>query len=285
MIKYDYSVDLNNESSATKLIRLLGMNKKVLEIGCSTGYMSKVMSEEYNAEVTGLEINSEAAQQAKPYCKNVIVGNIETLDINLLPENYYDVIIFADVLEHLYNPIDVLKRLSLFLKDDGYILASIPNINHFSIIMEMINNRFNYNTTGLLDSSHIRFFSLGNVLKMFANSGFQVTHLDRVIKTPDDTEFKTNMASIPKEVASYICQQNSESNTYQFICRAFKTGAHSDLSNIVELKKGIDYRDEVIASLNNRIIDLENRLKDTNEQLVQNQQSKTIKGFLRKFIR
>ena len=102
MSKYHIQeIELNGESSHAKLLKLVGTNKKVLEIGCASGYISKVLKEQLNCMVTGIEIDSEAAKEAEKHCEKVIVGDIEEMDFSTtLGKERFDVITFGDVLEH-----------------------------------------------------------------------------------------------------------------------------------------------------------------------------------------
>ena len=144
-------VDMNVDSSHTKLIKLVGNNKKVLEVGCSTGYVSKVLKEEFRCAVTGIEIATDAAKEAEKYCSSTIVGDVEVMDFSEeLGEDKFDVITFGDVLEHLKDPGKVLTALRAFLNDDGYVLASIPNIAHISVALELLEGKFDYRPMGFL---------------------------------------------------------------------------------------------------------------------------------------
>lgn len=222
LFKYNFAIDLNIEYAHTKLIRLVGTHKKVLEYGCATGYMSKVLKEQFACEVTGIELNREAAEKAKEFCSQVIVGDVENLDLSgLLEPNSFDVIIFADVLEHLSEPWTVLEKVARFLKNNGYVLASIPNIAHASVIVELLNGKFDYKPLGLLDDTHLRFFTKESICRLFEKCGYVIGLIDRVTIPPQQTEFKTNMESIPGEVSDYMYRSNKEVETYQFIVKAF----------------------------------------------------------------
>lgn len=184
--------------------------------------MSKVLKEQFACEVTGIELNREAAEKAKEFCSQVIVGDLENLDLSdLLEPNSFDVIIFADVLEHLKEPWTVLEKGARFLKNNGYVLASIPNIAHASIIVELLNGKFDYKPLGLLDDTHLRFFTKESICRLFEKCGYVIGLIDRVTIPPQQTEFKTNMESIPGEVSDYMYRSSKEVETYQFIVKAF----------------------------------------------------------------
>jgi len=193
MLRFDINkVDLSIDSAHTKLIKLVGENKKVLEVGCSTGYVSKVLTEQNNCTITGIEVASEAANKAAKFCSRIITGDVELMDYSKeLAAEQFDVITFGDVLEHLKNPGNVLTSLKPFLKNNGYLIASIPNIGHISIVLELLEGKFDYRSSGVLDDTHLRFFTKDGIQRLFNESGLDIVHWDRVIIKPEETEFKT----------------------------------------------------------------------------------------------
>lgn len=222
--KYAYEVDMSSDSTSAKIIKLVGTGKKVLEIGCAEGSQSKVLEEKFGCSVTGVEIDAEAAKEASRYCDRVITGNIETLNLDeTFQGEKYDVVILADVLEHLYDPVTALINVSSLLTDDGYVVVSVPNIVHASIIFEMIKGNFTYQGLGLLDESHIRFFTAKSIIQTLNKSGYLIDFMDRVQCVPLSTEFKTNpVTRSEKAVLEYIIATNSESLTYQYVIKAHK---------------------------------------------------------------
>lgn len=249
--KYDYNIDLNTQNAATKIIHLVGTNKKVLEFGCATGNMSRILHEQYQCDIIGVEIVPEAADIAREFCSKVFIGNIEELDFEKeLEPKTFDVIIFADVLEHLKYPLNILKKILVFLKDDGFVLASIPNIAHASIIMELIKGNFRYKSLGLLDDTHLRFFTKHGIYELFEKSGYIISLMDRVKVPPESTEFKSNIQTLPREIKDYMYKNNDDIETYQFIVKAYKsseTGIILKLrEDIVKLEKEIQEKEELI---------------------------------------
>lgn len=256
--KYLYKVDMSSDSTSTKIIKLVGKGRKVLEIGCAAGSQSKVMKEQFGCSVTGVEIDADAANEASRYCDRIITGNIETLDI---PETFqnekYDVVVFADVLEHLYDPVAVLVKISDLLTDDGYIVASIPNIVHASVIFEMMTGNFTYRSLGLLDESHIRFFTLSSIIETLNKSGYLTDCIDRVQCDPSHTEFKTRPQSkLEKIVLEYIIARNMESLTYQYVVRARKA-AKDELADQASQLGSIEFLNINFAGNGNKV-----KLKD-----------------------
>lgn len=184
MDKYCQEIDINDsESTHIKLINLTGKGKKVLEIGCANGRMSKYLVQN-GCEVTGVEVDAIKAQIAKQFCKEVIAGDIEDELVQNRIKGTFDVIIFGDVLEHLIHPEKVLPAMLKFLNKEGYILISLPNIAYFTIRKKLLFGRFEYQPEGgILDSEHLRFFTLKTAKEMIFDSGYEIEYSD-VISAP-----------------------------------------------------------------------------------------------------
>jgi 2-polyprenyl-3-methyl-5-hydroxy-6-metoxy-1,4-benzoquinol methylase/peptidoglycan hydrolase CwlO-like protein len=227
----EFKIDLEIDNAHTRIVELVGQGKKVLEVGCATGYMSRVLVERNSCEVVGIELDTKAAEQAREICTQVIIGDLELLDFDQeLQGRRFDVIVCADVLEHLRNPKSVLRRLRKFLDEDGLLVASIPNIAHISVIAELIEGRFSYSSEGLLDESHLRFFTLDTIYETLEASGFAITHLDRIKLEPEETEFRTDLTALPKDLIERL-RSAPESATYQFILSARSS---TDKNNTLE---------------------------------------------------
>lgn len=152
--------------------------ERVLEIGTATGYLTAEMKK-LGCQVTGVEQDCEMAEVATEFCEEMLVGDIETIDLKQIGQ--YDAIIFGDVLEHVRNPKAVLKRVGQQLKPNGKILLSLPNVANIWVRLNLLFGRFNYGRVGILDESHLQFFTLHSSKKLAADSGFDVI---RVNATP-----------------------------------------------------------------------------------------------------
>lgn len=161
-------------TSHSIILGLVGHNKKVLEIGCATGYMSKYLKENNSCKVTGVEINKDFVKNAKDVCDRLIIGDIENKDTLNKINDIFDVIICADVLEHLFNPYFVLINLKNFLTKDGNIIVSIPNVACWEIRKRLLVGNFDYEDSGILDKTHIRFFTLKTAREMFEKCNLQI---------------------------------------------------------------------------------------------------------------
>ena len=149
--------------------------EKILEIGCGTGAFCKQLKD-LGKEVWAIEINSDAAEKAKEICDKVIVGDFNET-YRQLPQSYFDCIFFNDVLEHLYNPWDVLCSVKSLLSENGVVIASIPNFRYISnLITEILfDGDFRYKPEGgILDDTHIRFFTSKSMRWMFKEQGYDI---------------------------------------------------------------------------------------------------------------
>lgn len=159
---------------------LIGLIKKeanqkfsVLEIGCDCGAtLLEIKNRFPQATVYGSELNENAAKIAAKLIP-VEINNIENKDLKY-KEGMFDYIIFGDVLEHLREPLEVIKYCKTLLKHDGCIIASIPNVMHISVIENLMNGDFTYTEMGLLDKTHIHLFTFNEIVRMFENGGYKI---------------------------------------------------------------------------------------------------------------
>ncbi len=144
---------------------------RILEVGCAAGETAGALKRQNPArEVVGVEYNAKAAQKAAQFLDRVFIGDSERL---VLPysEGYFDCIIYSDVLEHLRNPEALLKRHKRLLAPDGMMVMSIPNLQHISVLGQLMEGRFTYQDEGLLDRTHIHFFTLHEIQEMLKRCG------------------------------------------------------------------------------------------------------------------
>ena len=227
----------NKNTSHTKILEHIEKKQNVLEVGCSVGYMTRYLQEVLRCQVTCVEIDEKAAKAAEPYSQKMVVDDIENTTIDAkLNGNLFDVIILADIIEHLVNPAQVLERLKKFLKPSGLMLLSIPNGAHGSVALEIIDGRWNYMDKGLLDRGHLHFYDKYSIFNLLQESGLFVASFDRVIIHPRDTELQTPWEHYPKKVTKYIEKTNHEFTTYQFIIKAYPSAYKLDDQSEIENK-------------------------------------------------
>jgi methionine biosynthesis protein MetW len=160
----------------------------VLDVGCGAGATMAILKAQGVKDVVGIEYIEAAYLEAIKNGLDVIKADIEK-DVIVLAENHFDFIIFADILEHLYDPWETLKKFRKFLKNDGTALISIPNMKHYRVLKKLLfRDEWTYTEFGILDSTHIRFFTKTEAIKLVELSGFDVVGI--VYKTRNNYLFK-----------------------------------------------------------------------------------------------
>jgi O-antigen biosynthesis protein len=253
--KYDIQPNLDDSNTSHALIaELVGHDKRVLDVGCATGNLAEALAE-HGCHVTGIELDPQAARQAQEFCERVIVGDVESLnlDAELGDEGLFDVILFGDVLEHLKDPLGTLKRFKPFLHPEGYVVASIPNVAHGSVRLALVQGRFRYRSLGLLDNTHLRFFTRESAEKLFKDAGFLITGLRRTSRSIFDTEVEVDRELVPDELLRLV-HEDPESETYQFVLTAHRFGEIGTLARDVRLlSEQLAQRDRIIYELNRKL--------------------------------
>ena len=153
--------------------------RRVLEIGCAAGEMGGTLKQERpGVEVVGVEVDEDAARLARGKLDAVICGDIEGLEFLPYPAGYFDCITCGDVLEHLRDPEAALRKLLAYLHPAGCLVCSIPNIRHQSVLLDLlVNGRWQYRDEGLLDCTHLRFFTLTEIRALFERLGLQLAQV------------------------------------------------------------------------------------------------------------
>ena len=169
-MKYETKISFEFENTMSIMIHEIKKGSTVLEFGPASGRLTKYLKEEMNCQVYIVEIDEEAGKIASQYAMDYVIGNIEDYEwIEKFKGIQFDYILFADVLEHLFHSEEVLAKSISVLKPEGYIIMSLPNIAHNSIIINLIQNKFEYKNTGLLDHTHVRFWTYDNIENMLKN--------------------------------------------------------------------------------------------------------------------
>lgn len=147
---------------------------KTLDIGCASGSFSASLKEKFNAETWGIEMTEKVALLAKEKMDHVFIGAFDDVYDNL-PEKYFDCIFFNDVLEHMINPDECLIKVRKNLQKGKTVIASIPNIRHINILKELlIKKDWKYTESGILDKTHLRFFTKKSIIRMFNDCGYKI---------------------------------------------------------------------------------------------------------------
>jgi GT2 family glycosyltransferase/trans-aconitate methyltransferase len=150
----------------------------ILDVGCSSGMLGKALKDRSSRiKVWGIEISKDFALEAQKYLDRVIVKNIGDGPIFDAKEQF-DCIICADVLAHLKDPWDVLAKLSRHLAPGGRLIASVPNLQYYRVVRDVISDRWQYRSEGILDREHLRFFTLATIKNLFAVTGYKIISVE-----------------------------------------------------------------------------------------------------------
>lgn len=230
---YDYEVDTSSCTAPAKVIRMVGKNKRVLEVGCGPGSITRVLSKEGGCQVTGLELDSKAINLVKQYCVELIEADLNSPDWPKLlhTAEKFDVVLAADVLEHLYDPWETLKRMSTLINANGYLVVSIPHVGHAAVISCLINSDFEYRDWGLLDRTHIRFFGLKNIEDLFARAKLKIIEVQYVTKSPEKTEFFESWSMLPLAIQKALMSRE-HAKVYQVVVRAVPISFPGDVVSL-----------------------------------------------------
>jgi SAM-dependent methyltransferase len=154
--------------------------QKILEVGCGGGTFGGLIKKSRNAEIWGVELDPEAAKDAAVVLDKVLVGDIIKLAPDL-PDNYFDAIVFNDLLEHLPDPFSLLEKIKSKLAPGGAIVCSLPNVRYLINLKKLLwDKQWLYEDEGVLDKTHLRFFTAKSIARMFAALGYEVIKLEGI---------------------------------------------------------------------------------------------------------
>jgi len=227
-------IDLSVETSHTKLLRLVGTNQRVLDLGCATGQLAKVLRER-GCDVVGIESDPDSAKLAAEHCSAVIVGNVEDLDLGLeLGERRFDVIV------------ETLASLRPFLDRNGCLITSVPNVGHGSVRLALLGGSFPYAELGLLDETHLRFYTRSSLLAMLEAADFAPIHVETIELPIEHSEVPFEAEDVPPGVMDALTSQ-PDVLVYQFVVVALPN--RGALAPLAQFTKALARRLEVLEPL------------------------------------
>ena len=159
------------------VVSLVPRGGRVLDVGCGTGGLTALVRDECSARVVGVEPDPLRAARARERGIEVHEGVLTSSLASVL--GTFDVVLYADVLEHLVDPLGELEKVAQFLAPDGVIIISVPNVAHWSVRVNLLRGRFNYAPMGIMDATHLRWFTSRTLLQLLKRAGFtpvQIKH-------------------------------------------------------------------------------------------------------------
>ncbi|WMC91701.1 class I SAM-dependent methyltransferase [Kineothrix sp. MB12-C1] len=222
-MKYDFKLDMIYNNSLSIIAKQIRKGSCVLEFGPANGRLTKYMKEELECEIYLVEIDETAGRQALMYAEDLLTGDIEDYEwVERYREIKFDYIILADVLEHLHDPGLLLHKAKLLLSETGSILISVPNIAHNSVAINLINNKFMYTDTGLLDNTHIHFFTKDSLESILLEAGLFPIKKFGTYNEVGDNEIENTYHSVLGVPASFW-KMRPYGSVYQYVYEV-KTG-------------------------------------------------------------
>jgi 2-polyprenyl-3-methyl-5-hydroxy-6-metoxy-1,4-benzoquinol methylase len=228
---YRFSFDPDSDHAGAHILRLIGGSKDVLELGAGPGSITRPLVELGGCRMTALEIDPGSVAILATFCEHVVQGDLNDSDwVKTLPRADFDAVVIADVLEHLYDPWATLRQTKDLVNDDGCVIVSIPHASHAGIIACLLTGDVRYGEWGLLDKTHIRFFSMKNVQNLFEGAGLKIVDARFVIKHPLETEFADVWQALSDDQRA-ILEAQPHSNIYQIVAKAVPANRHPELGS------------------------------------------------------
>ncbi len=267
MSGYSINLDEKNDSHSILVNNALG-SKKILDVGCGKGYIGTKIKELQKCEVDGIELDEVAAEIASKSYDNVFImelGNQKNSNFNAFVKSRkkYDCIICGDLIEHLADPGYALSVLAKKLSPKGKLLVSIPNVAHANVIAGLIDGIFNYNTWGILDTTHLRFWTENSFYEFLANTnktyGTNMTPILIAKTTAVDGSVDNSLLESVCGTDIYTLQNifKITISKKKYIPRIYQHNNYAKLIQIgntsVNLQNNIIQRDKIIHDMENSL--------------------------------
>lgn len=220
MSDYNFDLDMNSRNSNSVILQNIKPGSKVYEFGCAHGRMTRHLKQELFCEVIACEINEQAARSAEQFTDWIYIGR--DADLNEFDRSWkkedtdFDYLIFADVLEHLLDPVATLTTAKKLLGTEGSVWISIPNISHNSVMIDLFNDKFEYRDIGLLDRTHLKFFTEKSLEQFVSDCGLRIVTKHNLPNLVEHTEFGNSYEDVPPSFAELL-KGRRNGNTYQFV--------------------------------------------------------------------
>ena len=234
MIKHRYAheIDPNGGSAAAVLARMVEPGRRVLELGTGPGTVTRILHDK-GCKVTGVEMDPDTLATCAPFCERTLQANLEDpLWWQPLEGEKFEVIICADVLEHLRDPRPLLEKLPVFLREGGCVLMTLPNASHLTIVASLLGGRFPYQKNGLLDNTHLKFYGREDFDALLRECGFLWQHWHTVQVDPSQAELKQYWNELEASDQEFLKARCADGMVYQHVVRAFPTSAAGHLNKL-----------------------------------------------------
>ena len=217
MHRYDISLETGKQDILNIILKKVNRGSKILEFGCGNGRLTQRLRDDLKCEIFIVEYDKDLYEKARLYANDGICSDILDFEwTQMLKNESFDYIIFADVLEHLLDPEKVLMECKQLLGESGEIIMSVPNIAHNDILLQLYDNSLNYSKSGIMDRTHVRMFTYSGVRTLIEQSGYSVHYEDCVCRETGMTE---QLEPYNLELSEFLrlLDERKMKNVYQFV--------------------------------------------------------------------
>lgn len=164
-------------------LEMIGRAGRVLDVGCSWGYLSREMLARGNSSVVGMELDPELGERAREVCEQVLIGDVEEQELAFEPESF-DAVLCGDVIEHLRDPEAFLRRLRPLLRPGGRLVVSTPNVANWSNRLALLAGLWRYTEVGIVAHTHFFLFTKRTLEETLASAGYEIERFDFTAPVP-----------------------------------------------------------------------------------------------------
>jgi O-antigen biosynthesis protein len=214
---YQRALTTDTHDSLSIIASLITPGQTLLDLGMGAGTLGKFLSSRQPIEADGVSLNPAEADLARKWYRKALVADLDQVDLAaLFGDKQYDCIVCADVLEHLKEPQRILAQARSLLAPGGRLITSIPNAGYCGLVAELMQGDFRYRPEGLLDATHLRFFTNASLRRFFVENEWEVMSVTAVQRSLVESEFQVAFDSLPPAVARYLLAV-PDALTYQFV--------------------------------------------------------------------
>lgn len=297
MSKYSENMPPDLEKAIGWMSPYIEDNKTFMDFGCSTGYFGSLIKEGKNNKVYGVEI-SDDKKEAQKKLDGVYSFDIDGEWPKDIYERKYDYIFFGDVIEHLKNPAEALKKCKRLLTPNGLLFVSTPNVAHISIRLELLSGNFDYEPMGILDNTHLKYFTRKSLVRTFEEAGYEIINFDftpndypdsvikkllkkagvettdkfwQIVNTPEARAFQFKVVAKPTQIANNPAPQLKDTSKPE----AERNATYNDLiEQVKNMKSHAKEQAKIIAYYQAQIKEWEERYS-----ALQESQAKSLKTY------
>ncbi|RVT88094.1 class I SAM-dependent methyltransferase [Inhella crocodyli] len=197
-------------------------SRRIVEVGCANGAMARAWRSQHpDSHYVGIDIDPDYAARAAAHCQRAFAADVEQLDDAALADLFpSDCWVFGDCLEHLRDPWRMLSRIRERIDADGSLVTCIPNAQHWSVQWRLLSGQFRYEDQGLMDRTHIRWFTRQTMLEMFASTGWRVeAGVSRQVPAPQQAQALAAVGAFASAFGLDPAQAQQDATPIQYVFR------------------------------------------------------------------